>query len=779
MNRAVALALFAITLAPSAAQDARETVDFYGRVQPILAIHCVKCHGAETQKGGLRLDVRERALKGGDSGNSGPAELVRRVASKDTDEQMPPKGPRLSREEIEVLRLWTDAGAPWPERDDYWAFQPPKDPAPPSVRHPERVRNPIDQFVEAALDRQGLEPAAPADRRTLLRRVFADLIGVPPSPEEADAFLNDASADAFEKLVDRLLGDRRYGERWARHWLDLARYGESDGYEDDKVRPHAWRYRDYVIRSLNADKPFDRFVLEQIAGDELFPDDPDAWVATGFARLGAWDFMSKEPRQQRQDYLNDATDVVGSVFLGMTVGCARCHDHKYDRITQVDYYGLQAFFVGTVREMHDLPGDPREPDFVRERWKKTEAELRRLQDELGALRREARDAVFWRRRCEVGSDGLLKISDDDVAKAAEEIRPGRRETLEGKIKAADKVERFYRPAAEAVFETSPNAPKTFLLRQGQLSTPGPEVSPSYVAAMMPPGHALASPQGGRGSGRRTELARWLTSPEHPLTARVIVNRLWQHHFGRGIVATPSDFGRNGRRPTHPDLLDWLARRLVSGGWSLKSMHRLMMTSAAYQRGSQANPADVANQWLARMSRRRLDAEALRDSILAVGGRLSPIGGGPGVYVPIPKDVNVMLPNNDKELSWETSTEEEGRRRTIYVFQRRSLTLPMVDVFDGPSMNQTCPQRPETTVAPQALTLFNGEFCRGEAKHFAARVEREAGPGIDARIDRAFRLALIRAPREDERAAARRFLATQSLGDFCHVLLNTNEFLYVD
>jgi len=276
--------------------------------------------------------------------------------------------------------------------------------------------------------------------------------------------------------------------------------------------------------------------------------------------------------------------------------------------------------------------------------------------------------------------------------------------------------------------------------------------------MVPPGKTVAA-------GRRPALVRWLTSPDHPLTSRVMVNRLWQHHFGRGIVATPSDFGRNGRRPTHPELLDWLARRFVADGWSLKRMHRLMMTSAVYRRAG--GPI------------RRLEAEVLRDSILAVSGRLSSTGGGPGVYVPIPKDVNVMLPNNDKELSWEACTEEEGRRRTIYVFQRRSLTLPMVDVFDGPSQNQTCPQRPETTVAPQALTLFNGEFCRGEARHFAARVEKEAGADPDARIDRAFRLALIRAPREEERAAARAFLAKQSLADFCHVLLNTNEFLYLD
>jgi hypothetical protein len=763
----------------SIGQESTPPVDFYGRVQPVFAIHCYKCHGPEVQKGGLRLDVRERALKGGESGIPGPAELARRVASTDPESQMPPKGPRLSASEIETLKRWAAAGAPWPDRDDYWAFQPPRGTVPPTVTHPERVRNPIDAFIEDRLGRENRTPAAEADRRTLLRRAYADLAGVPPTPDEADAFLGDDSADAFEKLIDRLLADPRYGERWGRYWLDLVRYGESDGYEDDKIRPHAWRYRDYVIRAFNVDKPYDRFVQEQISGDELFPDDPDAWVATGFARLGAWDGMSKNPAQQRQDYLNDVADAVGSVFLGFTVGCARCHDHKYDRVTQQDYYGLQAFFAGALREAHRLPGDAADPAFVREAYVRAATDSAALKAERDALRADAHEVVYARKRCEVSGDGQVKISDDEINKMADRLQPGKRDSLEKRIKDVEKIERCHEPVAEAVFETSRSAPKTHLLRRGELATPGPEIPPRYVEAMVAPGAAVAVPKAAKSSGRRTELARWLTSPEHPTTTRVLVNRLWQHHFGRGIVATPSDFGRNGRQPTHPELLDWLARRFIAEGWSVKKMQRLMMTSAAYRRGSEALSGDPANLLLGRVSRRRLDAEALRDSLLAVSGRLSPTRGGPGVYVPIPKDINVMLPNNDKELSWETSTEEEGRRRTVYVFQRRSLTLPFVDVFDGPPMNQTCPQRPETTVAPQALTLFNGEFARGEAKAFAARVEREAGADIDARINRAFRLALVRLPREEERTAARAFLATQPLADFCHVLFNTNEFLYLD
>ncbi|MBV8878456.1 MAG: DUF1549 domain-containing protein, partial [Planctomycetaceae bacterium] len=550
--RRLATSVLVLTAAVAApAQETPAPVDYYGRVQPLLAIHCYKCHGADVQKGGLRLDVRDRALKGGDSGQPGPAELVRRVASKETDEQMPPKGPRLAPAEVELLRRWADGGASWPDRDDYWAFQPPRPVTAPAVKHPERVRNPIDAFLDARLD--GTPVAAPADRRTLLRRVYADLVGVPPTPEEAELFIADAAADAYEKLIDRLLTDPRYGERWARHWLDLARYSESDGYEDDKVRPHAWRYRDYVIRAFNADKPYDRFLQEQIAGDELFPNDADALIATGFARLGAWDGMSKNPPQQRQDYLNDATDAVGSVFLGMTVGCARCHDHKYDRLTQQDYYGLQAFFAGTVRDVRPLQGDGHDPEFVRERFRRTSAELATLRAERDDLRREAREQIAWDRRCEVGVDGRLKISDDEVSRMADRLQPGRRDGLEKSLKDLEKIERFVQPAAEVAIRTSTPPPRTFLLKRGELATPGPEIPPRFVEAMVPPGAAVAK-------GRRTELARWLSSPEHPTTARVLVNRLWQHHFGRGIVATPSDFGRNGRQPTHPELLDWLARR---------------------------------------------------------------------------------------------------------------------------------------------------------------------------------------------------------------------------
>jgi mono/diheme cytochrome c family protein len=795
------LALWAAALLPRAVMA--ETPGYYDQIKPLLAIHCYRCHDAEARKNGLRLDTPGAALAGGHSGkpaivpgSAGHSEVIRRITSMDPDEQMPPKGARLSTEQVTLIREWIDGGAKWPDRDDYWAFQPPGDPRVPAPAGTASPQHPIDGFIDAKLQASHIEPLPRADARTLLRRAFFDLIGVPPSPGEADAFLDDRSPGAFDRLLDRLLADPRHGERWARHWLDLVRYGESDGYEDDKVRPHAWRYRDYVIRSLNADKPYDRFVQEQIAGDELWPDEPDAWIATGFARLGAWDGMSKDPAQQRQDFLNDATDAVGAVFLGVTLGCARCHDHKFDPVTQRDYYRLQAFFAGVKRESREWNVGIDEPDFVTAAYRTDKAAFDKL--------KTAKDALLGRAREALQKENAPKLDEAAISKKAETLEKGKLAELDRELKAAEKRMRFSAPAADAVFAGGSAAPGVHVLKGGELRRPGEKVAAGFIGAMLPADTEAIAPH-----STRTQLARWLTSPQHPLTARVLVNRLWQHHFGAGLVATPSDFGRNGKSPTHPELLDWLAQQFVRDGWSLKKMHRLMMTSAAYCRSSAGVPPavgdavpsaslspgagtplpDPENKLLWRMNRRRLEGEAIRDSILFVSGLLQPSMGGPGVYAPLPKGVNVEFPNNDKELSWGTASESDGRRRSVYLFQRRSLAYPLMEIFDGPPMNQSSAARAQTVVAPQALALFNGEFAREAARFFAARLQNDAGDDLPQQIERAFGLAFARKPSEFERHSARRFLGAQSairsgaadaaLVDFCHVLLNASEFIHID
>jgi mono/diheme cytochrome c family protein len=785
MNLSVHALSSAAALSVSGAVSARaEAVSYFDDIKPLLAVHCQKCHGPETQKSGMRLDVAATVFRGGESGKpaivpaaSDRSELMRRISSHDKDDQMPPKGPRLTDAEVARVKQWIDEGAKWPARDDYWAFQPPREIVPP----PGTAMNPVDRFLDAQLTAKGIAPVPPADARTLLRRAFFDLLGVPPSPEEAALFLNDHTPDAYTKLVDRLLTDPRYGERWARHWLDLVRYGESDGYEDDKVRPLAWRYRDYVVRAFNTDKPYDRFVQEQLAGDELWPGDPDAWTATGFARLGAWDGMSKDPAKQRQDFLNDATDATGAVFLGMTLGCARCHDHKYDSITQHDYYAVQAFFAGLRRETREMKAPLAEPESVTAAYQSENEELTKLKSDREGLLKTARETLEKER----GPEGK-KASDDEVRKRAEKEPPGRLGKLDSAIKSLESRARFHAPRMEVVLQDG-GSRKIRLLKGGELSRPGEEVAPGFVAAMLPDGAAPAN------DGKRASLARWLTLPGHPLTARVIVNRVWQHHFDTGLVATPSDFGHNGKRPTHPELLDWLACEFVRGGWSLKKLHRLIITSDAWRRASSPDATalsrDPDNKLLWRMNRRRLEGEAIRDTLLSVSGALNPAMGGPGVYAKLPAGINVEFPNNDKELSWGTATDADNRRRSLYLFQRRTLTYPLMEVFDSAPMNQSCAARAQTTVAPQALALFNGEFARECAAHFAARLQSEAGDDAALKVECAFQLAFTRPPGDTERAASLDFLRKQTivrngdgssaLTDFCHTLLNTSELIHPD
>ena len=803
-------------------------VSFRETVEPMLKAACTTCHSATTHTSGFNLEGVDALLKGGSKfgskvivpGNAKSSVLVGYLRGT-TQPRMPMGGEALPEAQIKAVETWINQGAKIDAVKLGWPYTPPTTQKIPVVKNAAWTRNAVDNFVLARLESKGLKPAAPASKIALLRRVYADLIGLPPSPSEASAFLSDPSPNAYPNLVDKLLADPRYGERWARHWLDLVRYADSDGFENDGARPRAWRYRDYVIRAFNQDKPYDRFLKEQIAGDELFPDDADAITATGYARLAPWDTLSTDPPQRRQDFLNDVTDTTGSVMLGLTVGCAKCHNHKYDRITQADYYQMQAFF--TPLQWHDarLPNTDADPPDLKPRLSEAQAHLRPLQAEMKTLKDTHRAAVLALKQPKAKPGEKVNASDEEIEESIRKTQEARYDELRGQIDRWEREIQPLEPVAEAVTDDS-HPPVTHILLRGSLLTPGPDAPPAFVASLVggesTPAVIAPLPTGST-TGRRTALANWIASPANPMTARVMVNRIWQHHFGRGIVGTPSDFGRNGDRPTHPELLDWLANKFTAEGWSLKKMHRLMLLSNTYQQSTQANAlnakADPTNKLLWRMNRIRLEGESLRDSILTVSGRLNPASGGPGVY---PKLSEEVLATGSTH-KWGTSSEEDGRRRTVYVFNRRSLALPIVEAFDGPNMVDSCPRRSTTTIAPQALALFNGDFSREESRHFAERVQREAGDDLVRQIAQAYRIALVRTPTTAQQTLALDFLQKQTrrhlqdgqankpgqarsvadtpnqkpapdvkalktaqqtaLADLCHVLLNTNEFIYLD
>jgi hypothetical protein len=782
---------------------------FEKKVRPLLEANCFGCHSHKSgkSKGHLVVDTLGALLKGGDSGPAlvpgrpDKSLLVKAVGYQDDELRMPPKG-KLADGEIKLLRDWVKMGAPWPGSSAektartpgkitdadrrWWAFRPLHAGSPPRPSDPAWGRNPVDRFIRARLDAEGLQPAPPADRVTLIRRMTFDLIGLPPTPEEVAAFAADESPDAYEKLVERLLAGPRYGERWARHWLDLARYAESDGFRLDEYRPHAWRYRDYVVRALNADKPYDRFVREQLAGDELAPDDPEALIATGFLRHTIYEYNQRDARTQWQDMLNDVTDVTADVFLGMGMGCARCHDHKFDPILQKDYYRLQAFFAALFPQEGPIASASQRADYEAKKriWEERTAGLRKeieaveskekAKAEHGAITKFPKDIQAMMRKPEAERSPLEKQL------AALAYRQVQYEFDHPKLKDADKKKHdellgelakfdHLKPAPLAVALTvrdvGPEAPPTRVPKK----TAGPDVPPGFLTVLDEnPATVPPSPRPGS-TGRRLALANWLTQPDHPLTTRVIVNRIWQHHFGRGLAATSSDFGKLGEPPSHPELLDWLARRFVEDGWSFKKMHRLLVTSMTYRQAATAPASEVAlkkdpeNHLWWKMSTRRLDAEQIRDAVLASAGKLDLTMGGPGVD---PKEP----------------------RRSIYTKVRRNTRDPLLDVFDAPEGFTSAAQRNVTTTPTQALLMFNGPFMLGQAKAFADRLAGEK----DA-VDRAYRLALGRSATPDEGAQAERFLQEQmrrikgtpaearraALADFCHVLLNANEFLYVD
>jgi hypothetical protein len=807
------------TIAVSAAN-----VSYREVVEPLLKADCSGCHSAAAHMSSFNLETSDALFKGGSKfggkvivpGNSKQSLLIAYLRGAQQP-RMPMNGTAISEAKIVRIAAWIDQGAKIDQAKLAWPYLPPVAHTVPKVKNAAWCRNPIDNFVLAKLEAKGLKPSPPATKVALLRRVYADLVGVPPTPQEADAFLKDFSPDAYEHVVDRLLADSRYGVRWARHWLDLVRYADTHGFENDGARPRAWRYRDYVIHSFNADKPYDRFIKEQLAGDELYPDDPDALTATGYIRLSPWDELSTDQPQRWQDYLNDATDTTGSVMLGLTVGCARCHNHKYDRITQANYYSMQSFFAASQRSDLRLPHPEKDTPAFRAIVTEADAHLAPLRKQMQELKDRYRAAALMEKAKTAKNGEKVEVNDDEIRGAIERSERQRLESLDNEIRHLEDEKRPYEPEVEAVTDSGKTAPVEHLLLRGNLLTPGPEVKPAFITSLagnVEKSATVTPPANLNSTGRRSALANWIASADNPMTARVIVNRIWQHHFGRGIVGTPSDFGRNGDQPSHPELLDWLALRFVQDGWSIKKIHRLMLLSNTYQQSTQTSPAavkvDPINTLLWRMNRIRLDGESLRDSILTVSGRLNLKMDGPGVY---PKVSDEVLSTGSTH-KWGFSPEAEGLRRTIYVFQRRSLVLPIVEAFDGADMNNTCPRRAVTTIAPQALALFNGDFSRDESRYFAERVAHDAGDDTSRQIDRAYQIALIRLPSPAQKKLALDFIRQQTelhlgdgrpnsntrlrniadtaaseearkkaqhaaLADLCHVLINTNEFIYLD
>jgi hypothetical protein len=691
-----------------------------------------------------------------------------------------------------------------PEKKDHWAWKRPRRPPLPDVQHQTWIRNPVDAFILAGLESAGLRPAPPATRAQLVRRVTFDLTGLPPTPGELDAALADPSPDWYEKVVERLLASPAYGERWGRHWLDLARYAESNGYEFDEVRPDAWRYRDYVIRSFNADKPYDRFVKEQLAGDELDPGDADALIATGFNLLGPDMTDASDQAQRRQNTLNDMTDTAALAFLGLTLACARCHDHKFEPIPQTDYYRLQAFFSPAAFRRDLVIAGPRQRAAHARAAEAYQALVKPYRDEIAKIEGPYRKKLYDARLAKLADEAraahqtpeakrtpkqnevvektrrLLEVSPQEVVKALSEEDRARHRKLQDEVKKHDAKKPAPLPVATGLQDAGPQAPKTFLLERGELGNAAEEVQPGYpviLAADHKPAPARVEACLPGSTGRRTALADWITRPDHPLTARVMVNRIWQHHFGRGLVPTASDFGVRGQPPTHPELLDWLATEFVARGWSVKQMHRLMLLSAAYRQGTQAPAETLAgdpdNQWFSRMNRLRLEGEAVRDSLLAVSGRLNRTAGGPGVSPPVPADAV------RGSKGWAVSPDPRDHvRRSVYVFARRNLRYPFLEAFDLPDSNLSCPKRERSTTAPQALALLNSADVTEAAKVLAGRLEQE-WPSREGQIVQAYRLALGRRPTEAEGRLAREFLAVSPLSELCRALFNVNEFVYID
>ncbi len=766
--------------------EALEPVDYNRDIRPLLSSKCFECHGpdAQSRKASLRLDDRVNATAFRDGrqaiapGSLLNSELVARITSTNPDEIMPPpkSGARLTPDQVALLQRWIEAGAPFLE---HWSFSPIRRPAVPSVQTPEWCQNPIDRFVLSQLETLGLRGADLADRRTLARRASLDLLGLPPEWGAVEAFVADTRRDAWRRWTEQLLQSPHYGERWGRHWLDVARYADSGGFETDIFFGHAWRFRDYVVRSLNADKAFDRFIREQIAGDELAPHDPDSLIATGFFTTGpVLQEAGMVPGKLEYDQLTDAVDTTGAAFLGLTLACARCHDHKYDPIPQREYFSLQAIFAAS--DQYDLDASGKR---LRDRAAlgntQTEFELEQVR---ARIKRESdpqtRQAL------------LLRLGDYYLSRQPKQPkRPGGSKEGLDRERVALALAHLEGPSVipRRVLGHRDSPLETRVLKRGELEMPGEVVGagvPEAIKGQRFPTQ-LAPTQ------LRLALADWVASESNPLTARVLVNRVWQWHFGQGLVRTPNDFGWRGDAPSHPELLDWLAVELMESGWSLKHLHRLILGSSTYQQSSltteRSLELDPSNRWLSRYQPHRLEAEAIWDSVRSVSGSLHrDMGGLP--FAP-PLDDQEMIGNF---LRWPTSTPEESNRRGIYLLIKRSFRFPTLSAFDLPDNISSCGLRDVTTVPNQALAMLNNRSMLEQARVFARRIIQETGWNAERWVNLAWRHAYGRPVLPQERQRALDFLATTAdarriapssssetaLVELCLALLNTNEFIYI-
>jgi len=834
------IAALQFALSATAAPPAAKRTQFDRDIAPLLAKRCLDCHSGTEPKGGLDLSQQKTAIKGGDSGKA----LVRGNAAKSLlwrrirDNEMPPKKP-LPKAERELLQRWIDAGATWgtgridPFRFttdsragyDWWTLQPVKCPPVPSVdssfrTHDPTPRNPVDAFILRKLKQLKLSPSPPADRLTLIRRLKYDLLGLPPTPDEIDAFLNDRSPNAYEKLVDRYLASPQYGERWARHWLDVARFGESQGFERDKLRGNSWRYRDWVVAAFNRDMPYDEFARLQIAGDVLRPGKPQAVVATGFLVAGPWDEVGQSQQSAamkavvRQDELEDYVSTVGQAFLGLTIHCARCHDHKFDPIRQEEYYRLTAALGGVrhgERNIGNLP-TRREADV---RKAALQTRLESLQKRLAAV-----DSIPVTAPRPVGrvSNPSGTASQNQRNTDGLETRPTadrRRDALRFEI--AQLQSQLVRWGEMKAYAVAPKAPgKAYLLNRGNPADKVRVVKPGGVASLSGVKAEFGLAADADDADRRAKLAAWIADRNNPLFARVIVNRLWHYHFGRGLVDTPSDFGFNGGRPSHPELLDWLAAELIgtrdsvgrifnpsdrgprrvqdSDGlkirpteqrtaWSLKHIQRLIVTSATYRQSSRIpnpqstipNPqsVDAGNRFLWRMSPRRLEAEVVRDAMLQMSGRLNTGIGGPGFY-----DFTTFT-SNSQFYKMRDPAGYTFHRRSLYRTWVRSGRNRFLDVFDCPDPSTKTPKRAVTMTPVQSLALLNNSFVLRMSDRFAERIRREVGNDVTKQVRRCWRIAYGRLPDETELRRTVPFAKEHGLPALCRVVFNSNEFLFAD